>query len=86
MLPTRPRTKGASSAELEILGKSDRIVAYCLLRHGPASQAALGAATGLSPPTVRAALTRLADRGLAEMIPGQDDTPLSRDTARIGTT
>ena len=58
MLPTRPRTKGASSAELEILGKSDRIVAYCLLRHGPASQAALGAATGLSRPTVTAALSR----------------------------
>jgi predicted NBD/HSP70 family sugar kinase len=75
MLPASPGTKGGSPAELEILGKSDRIVAYCLLRHGPASQAALGAATGLSRPTVTAALTRLADRGLAEMIHAQDDTP-----------
>jgi predicted NBD/HSP70 family sugar kinase len=74
MLPTEPRTQGGSPAELELLGKSDRIVAYCLLRHGPASQAAIGATTGLSRPTVTAALARLADRSLAEMIPGQDDS------------
>ncbi len=79
MLPVRPKeeppAKERSPAELQTLGKSDRIVAYCLLRHGPAAQAALGAATGLSRPTITAALTRLAKRGLAEMIPGQDDAP-----------
>jgi predicted NBD/HSP70 family sugar kinase len=60
-------------AELETLGKSDRIVAYCLLRHGPAAQATLGAVSGLSRPTITAALTRLTSHGLAEMIPGQDE-------------
>jgi predicted NBD/HSP70 family sugar kinase len=75
MLPARPTAIGEASAELETLGKSDRIVAYCLLRHGPASQAALGVATGLSRPTVTAALTRLGGHGLAETISGQDDGP-----------
>jgi predicted NBD/HSP70 family sugar kinase len=79
MLSARPKgeppAKRQSPAELETLGKSDRLVAHYLLRHGPAAQAALGAATGLSRPTVTAALTRLADRGLAEVIPGQDGAP-----------
>jgi predicted NBD/HSP70 family sugar kinase len=66
-------TGGGEPAELKTLGKSDRTVAYCLLRRGPASQTTLVAATGLSRPTVTAALTRLAGRGLAVMIPGQDD-------------
>ena len=79
MLPAMPRegswrpVAGEPPAELESLGKSDRIVAYCLLRRGAAAQATIVAATGLSRPTVTAALTRLADRGLAEMTPGQDD-------------
>jgi predicted NBD/HSP70 family sugar kinase/biotin operon repressor len=63
---------GGAPEELKTLGKSDRIVAACLLRRGPASQTTLVAATGLSRPTVTAALTRLADRGLAVMISGQD--------------
>lgn len=60
-------------AELGTLGKSDRIVASCLLRRGAISQAALVAATGLSRPTIVAVLTRLTDRGLAEMTDGRDD-------------
>jgi predicted NBD/HSP70 family sugar kinase len=66
---------GETPAELRTLGKSDWAVASRLLRHGPASQAALVAATGLSRPTVLAALTALADRGLAEMVPVRDDLP-----------
>ncbi|HEX6522582.1 MAG TPA: ROK family transcriptional regulator [Streptosporangiaceae bacterium] len=79
MLPTRPRegprarTEGGTPADLGRLGKSDRIVAQCLLRRGPVAQAMLVAATGLSRPTVTAALTRLTGLGLAEMIPGPDD-------------
>src|SRR5579864_7374712 len=77
MPPTRPEgalaIEGRPAAELETLGKSDRLVAHCLLRRGPASQAALVAATGLSRPTVTAALSRLLDRGLAEIIPDQGD-------------
>ncbi len=77
MLPVRPgpgpRTEEKTPAELATLGKSDRIVAHCLLRRGPAAQAALVAGTGLSRPTVTASLTRLTGRGLAEMVPGQDD-------------
>lgn len=72
MLPVKP--KEGPPAELETLGKSDRIVASCLLRRGLASQAVLVAATGLSRPTVTAALTRLTGRGLAEVVPGHDDT------------
>jgi predicted NBD/HSP70 family sugar kinase len=83
MLPARPNvgspTDGGAPAELESLGKSDRIVAYCLLGHGQAAQTTLVAATGLSRPTVAAALTRLTARGLAEMVPGQDD---ARTTGR----
>jgi predicted NBD/HSP70 family sugar kinase len=56
-----------------MLGKSDRIVAYCLLRRGPASQTTLVADTGLSRPTVTAVLARLVGCGLAAMIPGRDD-------------
>jgi predicted NBD/HSP70 family sugar kinase len=79
MLPTRPNggrcppSDGGSPAEIDALGKSDRIVAYCLLRSGPATQSALVDATGLSRPTVTAALTRLAARDLAEVIPGADE-------------
>jgi predicted NBD/HSP70 family sugar kinase len=79
MLPARPKegpsAAGTAPAELETLGKSDRIVAYRLLRRGPATQAALVAATGLSRPTVTAALSRLAGRGLAEAGAGPDDLP-----------
>jgi predicted NBD/HSP70 family sugar kinase len=69
------RPNGGPSTELGTLGKSDRAVASRLLRHGPASQAALVAATGLSRPTVLAALTTLTDRGLAEVLPAPDDPP-----------
>ncbi|HXC83955.1 MAG TPA: ROK family transcriptional regulator [Trebonia sp.] len=83
MLSARPNvgspTEGGAPAELESLGKSDRIVAYCLLGRGQAAQTTLVAATGLSRPTVAAALTRLTARGLAEMVPGQDD---ARTTGR----
>lgn len=65
--------EGRPPAEFEALGKSDRIVSNCLLRRGLASQATLVAATGLSRPTVTAALTRLTGRGLAEMTDGHDD-------------
>jgi predicted NBD/HSP70 family sugar kinase len=74
-----PPGQGASSpeggppAELKTLAKSDRVVALGLLRRGPASQATLVAVTGLSRPTVTAALSRLLDRGLAEIIPGPGD-------------
>jgi predicted NBD/HSP70 family sugar kinase len=70
-----PSAVGRAPAELETLSKSDRIVAYRLLRRGPATQAALVAATRLSRPTVTAALSRLAARGLAEVSPGPDDAP-----------
>jgi len=68
-----PSAVGGGSAGLETLGKSDRIVAYRLLRRGPATQATLVAATRLSRPTVTAALSRLAGRGLAEVSPAPDD-------------
>ena len=79
MLPARPKggrrppSDGGSLAEIGTLGKSDRIVAYRLLRSGPATQSALVDATGLSRPTVTAALTRLTGSDLAEMIPGTDE-------------
>jgi predicted NBD/HSP70 family sugar kinase len=73
---------GRPAAELETLGKSDRLVAHCLLRRGPASQAALVAATGLSRPTVTAALARLADYGLAAMIPGTETVTGVDDAAQ----
>jgi predicted NBD/HSP70 family sugar kinase len=83
--------EGAAPAALTMLGKSDRIVAYCLLRRGLASQTTLVAATGLSRPTVTAALARLVSSGLAVMIPGQDDARTAgrrphryRLTARAG--
>jgi predicted NBD/HSP70 family sugar kinase len=71
--PARPRAGEGRFTPLETLAKSDRLVAYSLLRSGSASQATLMAATGLSRPTVTAALTRLTGRGLTEMIPGGDD-------------
>jgi predicted NBD/HSP70 family sugar kinase len=86
------RPTGGSPSELSSLPKSDRAVASWLLRHGPASQAALMTATGLSRPTVLAALTALTGHGLAEMVPVQDDLPAVtgrrahryRLTARVG--
>jgi predicted NBD/HSP70 family sugar kinase len=95
MLSARPKggssCEGGAPAELTKLGKSDRAVAYCLLRRGPSSQTTLVAATGLSRPTVTAALARLADRGLTVMVPGQDDAHTAgrrphryRLTARAG--
>ncbi len=79
MLPARPKggrrppNDVGPPAEIDALGKSDRIVAYRLLHSGPATQSALVDATGLSRPTVTAALTRLTARDLAEVIPGGDE-------------
>src|ERR1700745_3080525 len=95
MLPARPKegspTEAGTPTALKALARSDRIVAYCLLRRGPASQAALLADTGLSRPTVTAALTRLVGCGLAAMIPGRDDAHIAgrrpnryRLTAKVG--
>jgi predicted NBD/HSP70 family sugar kinase len=83
---------GGLPAELHRFAKSDRLVTYRLLRRGPASQAELVAATGLSRPTVLAALTKLTNRGLVEVAPGQDGPAhaagrrphLYRLTARAG--
>ena len=83
---------GGLPAELHRLAKSDRLVTDRLLRRGPASQAELVAATGLSRPTVLAALTKLTKRGLVEVTPGQDGPAhaagrrphLYRLTARAG--
>jgi predicted NBD/HSP70 family sugar kinase len=54
------------------LAKSEGAVAGRLLRRGPASQAELVAAAGLSRPTVLAALTGLTQAGLAEIVPGRE--------------
>jgi predicted NBD/HSP70 family sugar kinase len=61
-----------SRPALDDLPKSERAVAYRLLRRGPASQAELIAGARLSRPTVLAALTSLGEAGLAEMVTGQD--------------
>ena len=57
---------------LDDLPKSERAVAYRLLRRGPASQGELVAGARLSRPTVLAALTSLGKAGLAETVTGQD--------------
>jgi predicted NBD/HSP70 family sugar kinase len=79
------------SPVLDDLPKSDRTVAHRLLLRGPASQAELVANTGLSRPTVLAALTNLGRAGLAEVVPEQETPPgesrraqLHRLTAKAG--
>ena len=57
---------------LDDLPKSERAVAYRLLRRGPASQGELVARARRSRPTVLAALTSLGKAGLAEVVTGQD--------------
>jgi predicted NBD/HSP70 family sugar kinase len=62
------------------LSKSDRLVASRLLRRGPAPQSELVARTGLSRPTVFAALENLVKLGLAQTVPGP--FPASATTGR----
>jgi predicted NBD/HSP70 family sugar kinase len=65
----QPGAPPGDELPLGALLKSDRAVAFRLLRRGPASQADLVARSGLSRPTVLGALTNLSRVGLAEVVP-----------------
>ena len=82
-MPTARRPHIESPSLFDGLSKSERAVAYRLLRRGAASQAELVASTALSRPTVHAALSRLSGAGLVKVTSSQEAAPSEGRRAQL---